>query len=419
MIENKNYIIFDLEDTKIASLLLADLKAYGYKLTHMSSMQFDEGITKKEELHETLNQVFHYKGYRKAQVVVVTNKAETVATAKEMDIETIGFFVEGADFTVETEADLRSELINEAELQAIREGAKMPKDGPTATYVKGKETKAEKRPNNFKIIWTFLYPFLLFSFIKAFVLSLCTAILTTVAEYNESVHHFVYTMLIIPLEETGELMVTANGEALFQIPTLLLSGLSMYLFVGGRKALLAVKEEVKEFKMKNVVMCASITLAMALGLNFCFAGFGFFKFDASFMEVSKRIYDVSIPMGLILYGVVAPLVEELVFRGIIFNSIKKLVKPLMAAMISAALFAYGHVGFLQTTYAFVIGFMFAYVYHHTNKLYIPVLMHSLINIMVYLLGRLNVFQKNTAVAIIGLVVAVFSAGVLYLKKERP
>ena len=410
MIENKLYLIFDMNE-KIDSLLLADLKTCGYKLTHMDHMEFDETLTKEETLHETLNRVFHYKGHRKPQVLVITNKEEMLAVAKEMELDT--FTYEGVP-----EA-LREALINEAELQAIREGAKMPKDGPTATYVKGKDPKAENRPNNMKIIWTFLYPFLLFCFIKAFFLNACTAVLTTIAEYNERVHHFVYTMLIIPLEETGELMVTANGEVFFQIPTLLLSGLAMYLFVGGRKALLAAKEEVKEFKMKNVAMCAGITLAMALGLNFCFAGFGFFKFDASFMEVSKRIYDVSIPAGLILYGIVAPLVEELVFRGIVFNGIKKLVKPLMAAVISAALFAYGHVGFLQVAYAFVIGFMFAYVYHHTNKLYITIIMHSVINLVVYVLGKMAVFQGNTTLGTIGLICAVACAVCIYFKKERP
>ena len=59
MIENKNYIILDIENAKIDSLLLADLKAYGYKITDMANLVFDEGATKEEELHETLNQVFH------------------------------------------------------------------------------------------------------------------------------------------------------------------------------------------------------------------------------------------------------------------------------------------------------------------------------------------------------------------------
>ena len=88
-------------------------------------------------------------------------------------------------------------------------------------------------------------------------------------------------------------------------------------------------------------------------------------------------------------------------------------------MISAALFAYGHVGFLQVAYAFVIGFMFAYVYHHTNNLYITIIMHSVINLVVYLLGRLDLFKENTTLAIIGLVATLFSGVFIYFKQERP
>ncbi len=421
MIENKNYIILDLENTKIDSLLLADLKAYGYKITDMSNLSFDEGATKEEELHETLNQVFHYKGHRKNAVVLVTNKAETVAAAKEMELEAIGYAVAGAEFIANEEIDLRALLINEAELQAIREGAKMPNDGPTTIYVKGKDGKgnAENRTNAFGVVWAFLYPYLIFFFSKQIFMTVFAIFAAFLAGTSDKIDKFVNGFMGAVSEETGILEWTANGESLLNIPTLIVTGLIMYFFMGGKKTLQAAKEEAQELKIKNVATCAALTLVLALGLNFCFAGFDFFKFDTIYLEASKRIYEVSLPIGLILYVVVAPFVEELVFRGIIFNAVRGKVKPMFAAVLSATLFAYGHPGLLQLLYAFIIGFMFAYAYHHTRKLWVPIAMHSVINLVVYVLGKMAVFQENTTLGTIGLICAVFSAGFIYFKKERP
>jgi len=423
MIENKKYIIFDLENTKIDSLLLADLKAYGYKMTYLySEAHADEAPKNKEEaLFDCLNQLFHYKGHRKPQVVVVTNKEETITASKEMEMETIGYGLEGADYVVQADEGLRTLLIDEAELQAIRAGAAMPKDGPTATYVKGKGVKVdgENRTNAFSVVWAFLYPYLIFFFSKQLFMTVFAILAAFLAGTSDKIDKFVNGFMGIVSEETGILEWTANGESLITIPTLIVSALIMYFLAGGKKTLDAVKEETKEFAIKNVAICTAITLVMALGINFCFAGFEFFKFDATYLEATKRTYDVAWPIALILYVVVAPFVEELVYRGIIFNAIRGKVKPMFAAILSAALFAYGHPGVLQLVYAFIIGFMFAYAYHHTRKLWVPIMMHSVINLVVYVLGSVGLFKQNTTLAIIGLVCALLSAGAIYFKKERP
>lgn len=421
MIENKNYIILDVENVKLDSLLLADLKAYGYKITDMANLAFDEGATKEEELHETLNQVFHYKGHRKSAVVLVTNKVETVAAAKEMELEAISYGTEGADYAAQADEGLRTLLINEAELQAIRSGAAMPKDGPTATYVKGKaaKTDGEKRTNAFGVVWAFLYPYLIFFFSKQIFMTIFAIFAAFLAGTSDKIDKFVNGFMGVVSEETGILEWTANGEALLNIPTLIVTGLIMYFFMGGRKTLQAAKEEVQELKIKNVATCAALTLVLALGLNFCFAGFDFFKFDTIYLEATKRNYEVALPIGLIMYVVVAPFVEELVFRGIIFNAVRGKVKPMFAAVLSAALFAYGHPGLLQLLYAFIIGFMFAYAYHHTRKLWVPIMMHSVINLVVYVLGKMAVFQENTTLGTIGLICAMACAVCIYFKKERP
>lgn len=418
MIENKNYIIFDLENTKIDSLLLADLKAYGYKITHMSSLSFEENMTKEEELHETLNKVFHYKGHRKPQVVIVTDKEETIAAAKEMEIDSLSFAVEGADFIVKAEEDMRALLIDEAELQAIREGAAMPKDGPTATYVRGKEGKGngETRTNAFSVVWKFLYPFLMFYFAGKIVESLFSAVLLFMINTSEVVRNFA----VVASESTEEVVVVNEAAySVIQILKYIIGFLVAYFALKGNKIVKKTQEEPKGFTTLNYISWTVLSVVLALGINFLFAGLGILQADATYTEMAGAMYSVSIVVGFILYGVIAPITEEIMFRGVIFGGLRDDLKPFSAAAISAALFGMYHGNLLQAVYGFALGMMFAYAYHYSKRIFVPIIMHGIVNIIVFLCTTLDVFKKSSAQTTIGAVCTVLGLLVLvYIVKTK-
>ncbi len=75
---------------------------------------------------------------------------------------------------------------------------------------------------------------------------------------------------------------------------------------------------------------------------------------------------------------VGPILEELVFRGLLYGPMRRQVGPVFAALMTAFLFMLGHGQIAQST--FVFGLLFAYLYESTQSLVPSILFHVLINL---------------------------------------
>jgi membrane protease YdiL (CAAX protease family) len=85
-------------------------------------------------------------------------------------------------------------------------------------------------------------------------------------------------------------------------------------------------------------------------------------------------------------GIVAPLAEEIVFRGLIFGYLRRWGVP-AAVLISTALFAVLHLPALPVT-QIVGGIVFAVAYHTGGSLMVPIVIHVLGNLAIFTLSLL-------------------------------
>ncbi len=78
--------------------------------------------------------------------------------------------------------------------------------------------------------------------------------------------------------------------------------------------------------------------------------------------------------------ILAPLSEELIFRGITMNLAKKAFRYFWVAnFVQALFFGIAHMNWIQGTYAFALGLLLGYLCHKYNSLYAGMLMHFLFN----------------------------------------
>lgn len=86
------------------------------------------------------------------------------------------------------------------------------------------------------------------------------------------------------------------------------------------------------------------------------------------------------PVWFILVGVVfAPLVEELFFRGFLFQGFRQQYGWVKGGLLSSVIFGTAHLdpaAFLPTA---ILGFLLAYMYHRTNSVWVPIILHVLVN----------------------------------------
>ncbi|WP_054752671.1 CPBP family intramembrane glutamic endopeptidase [Piscibacillus salipiscarius] len=88
---------------------------------------------------------------------------------------------------------------------------------------------------------------------------------------------------------------------------------------------------------------------------------------------------------IILPILFAPLLEEIIFRKIIFGQLYKKMNFFLAAVISSSLFSVLHLDFTFTLTYIAMGLVFAYLYVKTKRILVPILVHMAMNTTVVLL----------------------------------
>ncbi|MFQ9515986.1 MAG: lysostaphin resistance A-like protein [Eubacterium sp.] len=101
----------------------------------------------------------------------------------------------------------------------------------------------------------------------------------------------------------------------------------------------------------------------------------------SYQDTAQAIYGTEIGVQILTAGIVGPVVEEMIFRGLIFNRIKKMSNVMAAALISSILFGVYHGNWVQAPYAFIIGMVCVYVYEKYKSIAAPIILHMSANLL--------------------------------------
>lgn len=125
------------------------------------------------------------------------------------------------------------------------------------------------------------------------------------------------------------------------------------------------------------------TVTVAYGLNLLFTVTGFTQSSENYQNVAESQYNVALFVGLILYVVVSPFVEEVIFRGFLYGRMRVYMPKIWAILVSALLFGVYHGNLVQGTYGFVMGILFTVVYEKYKNFYLAVIMHAIANLVGY------------------------------------
>ncbi|WP_334126601.1 type II CAAX endopeptidase family protein [Empedobacter brevis] len=88
--------------------------------------------------------------------------------------------------------------------------------------------------------------------------------------------------------------------------------------------------------------------------------------------------------GFIMVCILAPVFEEIIFRGIILKGMLNFnIKPTIAILINGFVFGCAHMNPWQFIGAGILGIIFGIVYYRTKSLFLPILLHFLNNTLSY------------------------------------
>ena len=140
-------------------------------------------------------------------------------------------------------------------------------------------------------------------------------------------------------------------------------------------------------KIISVFSAVILAASSSLGLNVLLALTGFVQTSATYQEVAKQQYGIVFGMGVILFGLISPIAEEIVFRGLVFNRIRRYYPTAAAVIASGVLFGIYHGNLVQGVYGSCMGILLAYTYEKMHSFFVPCLFHATANLVVYTLAQ--------------------------------
>lgn len=168
--------------------------------------------------------------------------------------------------------------------------------------------------------------------------------------------------------------------------------LGVYFFIIKRKKMQVFKSlDKRKLNFKQIVILILISLVCLFLISPIIN-----VFDAWLVSigVSSSALPISLdkPLNLIYMiltlGLLAPIAEELLFRGVIFSGLKEKGNK-TAVLISSLMFMLVHLNLHQTIYQFILGIILAVVVLYTGNIFASILIHFINNTTVLLINYIN------------------------------
>ena len=208
--------------------------------------------------------------------------------------------------------------------------------------------------------------------------------------------------------------------------TMVLSGIAMIWHLIHFKYVKFNLKSFSEVSGKTIGLSIPLILAGMIFINLCseFLGLPDMMQD-TFRAMSRNVF------GIISIAIMAPLVEELLFRGAIQGHLlRKGMKPVYAILIASAVFGIVHMNPIQIPFAFAIGMIFGWLYYRTGSVVPGMIGHfinnSIATIQMALLSKEELNTKTIewlgegpTYALFAISLAVTIGMFLYLKKRLP
>lgn len=204
-------------------------------------------------------------------------------------------------------------------------------------------------------------------------------IMQSVQSYTEAVSELTVKMVELILKYQSQISAFV---ALCTIP------MTAVLFSRDRKMEKSVQLPVnKKAPLRQYMWILLFGSAFCLGMNVIVAMSGLAMKDASFLTASENIYSEGIVVLLICQGILVPIGEEMMFRGVLYRRCREQMGFWGAAFSVSCFFAFVHGSVTQLLYTLVLGLFLAYFYEKFGSLKAAVLLHMLVNTVAILITK--------------------------------
>ena len=141
------------------------------------------------------------------------------------------------------------------------------------------------------------------------------------------------------------------------------------------------KRKEKKVKVTDYFPVVYLGIGMAVALNMLI-----FLFN-----LNNEMADLNIYLAILSSGIIGPILEEMLFRYVFLNRLSNFFTMRNAILLSSLVFALLHGDIITMIYAFIMGFIFAYVYVKYDNIKVSIMCHISANTIVIFLTSFNIW----------------------------
>ncbi len=163
------------------------------------------------------------------------------------------------------------------------------------------------------------------------------------------------------------------------------------------QALLGIPRKKPVFTKEKGVTTAFVIVTAALigiGLDNLISMSPLVSLSAGYQEANAGFYGGTLGMELLSSALFTPVLEELVFRGILFQRLKRLLPLWCALPASALLFAVMHFNIVQFVYALLMGLVLAFFVEKGGNVCYGMFGHMTVNLIAVLRTETGLLSRT-------------------------
>ncbi len=164
-----------------------------------------------------------------------------------------------------------------------------------------------------------------------------------------------------------------------------------------------------------------ISLALSVALNNLIIIGNFASYSSDYTDTMSALYSANLGVQIVALGILIPICEELVFRGLVFNRMKEDSSVMGSMIYSSLIFGILHGNAVQMVYGALLGFLLAWLYQKMGAIWAPILAHIFMNLGSVLATEFNLYEALAKdIRYIGLVTVACAAfgSCMYLVLQR-
>lgn len=164
-----------------------------------------------------------------------------------------------------------------------------------------------------------------------------------------------------------------------------------------------------------LVLGASCGLVMGYILNFFSQMEGLkYSFETYEEMTGDLLGESSLLLLILAIGIAAPVIEEILFRGMVFRRLRETMRLPFAFILQSLLFGLYHFNWIQSTYATVLGLLLTWIFLRYGSIFAAICVHMGINVfgVISTTEIMSTFLNDYAWLNLGLGIVVFGLTVI-------